>query len=159
MGLDNVLPMKITMKNFTDTVSTQFAKARRATGSSRLLRVLNGRTAATLALGTALSIGGAADALHDVHFMVRKDLDAVRVVKQDGGRSEIVAKLSDGFTANSFFKLSRVLPESIVSHQISLFSDAWIPTTPHESSASRRDSSAIRVRRYANTRRGGAMDG
>ena len=85
-------------------------------------------TLATLGLGAALSVGGIDQALHDVHFLVRKDLDAVRVVKQqEGKRSRVVAKLEDGFAANSLFKLSRVMPESLVSRQIALFDDRWMP--------------------------------
>ena len=89
---------------------------------------------ATLALGTALSIGGASEALQHVHFLVQKDLDAVRVVKIDDGHAHVVAKLSDGFAVNSVFKVSRALPESVVTRQISLFNEQWLPavveTTP-----------------------------
>ena len=85
-------------------------------------------TLATIALGAALSVGGLDEVLHDVHFLVRKDLDAVRVVKQqDGKRSRVVAKVEDGFAANSLFKLSRVMPASLVSRQIALFDDHWLP--------------------------------
>jgi hypothetical protein len=90
-------------------------------------------TLATLGLGAALSIGGIGEAIHDVHFLVRKDLDAVRVVKQqDGKRAEVVAQVDDGFAANSLFKLSRVMPESIVSRQIALFDDHWLPAETGE---------------------------
>jgi len=85
-------------------------------------------TLATLGLGAALSVGGINEAMHDVHFLIRKDLDAVRVVKQeDGKRAKVVAKVEDGFAANSLFKLSRALPESLVSQQIALFDDRWLP--------------------------------
>ncbi|HKS24796.1 MAG TPA: lytic transglycosylase domain-containing protein [Thermoanaerobaculia bacterium] len=85
-------------------------------------------TLATLGLGAALSIGGIGEAVHDVHFLIRKDLDAVRVVKQEEGkRAEVVAKVDDGFAANSIFKLSRVMPDSLVSRQIALFDDHWLP--------------------------------
>jgi soluble lytic murein transglycosylase-like protein len=85
-------------------------------------------TMATLAVGAALSVGGINEVMHDVHFLVRKDLDAVRVVKQEEGkRSEVVAKVNDGFAANSLFKLSRVLPDRLVSRQIALFDDRWLP--------------------------------
>lgn len=90
-------------------------------------------TLATLGLGAALSIGGIGEVMHDVHFLVRKDLDAVRVVKQqDGKRAEVVARVEDGFAANSLFKLSRVMPESIVSRQIALFDDHWLPVETGE---------------------------
>ena len=86
------------------------------------------RAAATLALGAAFSIGGATEALQSVHFLVQKDLDAVRVVKQQGSHNEVVARLNDGFAANSVFKLSRLFPDRMVSHKLALFDDRWIPT-------------------------------
>jgi hypothetical protein len=84
-------------------------------------------TLATIAVGAALSVGGLDQAMHDVHFLVRKDLDAVRVVKQEGKHSQVVAKVEGGFAANSLFKLSRVMPGSLVSRQIALFDDQWLP--------------------------------
>jgi soluble lytic murein transglycosylase-like protein len=104
-------------------MSTRLVKASR----SRVLRVAANRAVATLALGAALSIGGATEALQGVHFLVQKNLDSVRVVKSDGKGAEVVANLSDGFAANSLFKLSRALPESFVTQEISLFSDQWLP--------------------------------
>jgi soluble lytic murein transglycosylase-like protein len=90
-------------------------------------------TLATVAVGAALSVGGINEALHDVHFLVRKDLDAVRVVKQEEGkRSEVVAKVEDGFAANSLFKLSRVLPDALVTRQIALFDEHWMPAQSNE---------------------------
>ena len=85
-----------------------------------------------------LSAGGLTQALDGVHFLVQKDLDAVRVVKQDGRRVEVVAKIDDGFTGNSVFKLSRVLPDRFVTQQNALFSDRWIPETPQPASAPQR---------------------
>ena len=116
------------MKKFTDSVSLRIAKFRRLTESKRPLRFLSGKAATTLILGCALSIGGATEALQGVHFLVQKDLDSVRVVKQNGRHSEVVANISDGFAGNSLFKLSRILPGSFVSQQNALFNDAWIPS-------------------------------
>ncbi|MEK6373132.1 MAG: lytic transglycosylase domain-containing protein [Acidobacteriota bacterium] len=93
----------------------------------RALRWIGPRGIATLALGATLSIGGLSDALQDVHFVVLKDLDAVRVVKQNGAGTRTVAKMQDGFAADSFFKLSRVLPDKLVSHKLALFDSAWLP--------------------------------
>lgn len=93
----------------------------------RALRWIGPRGIATLALGATLSIGGLSDALQDVHFVVLKDLDAVRVVKQNGARTRTVAKMQDGFAADSFFKLSRALPDKLVSHKLALFDSAWLP--------------------------------
>jgi soluble lytic murein transglycosylase-like protein len=41
-----------------------------------------------------------------------------------------VAKIDDGFAGNSLFKLSRVLPGSLVTRENSLFSDRWIAQQP-----------------------------
>src|SRR5437867_575871 len=95
-----------------DSLSSRSAKLRRRTQRHPLLRWLDARAIATLTLGTALSIGGTTEVLQNVHFLVQKDLDAVRVVRDDGKRPRVVVKLNDGFAANSLFKLSRVLPES-----------------------------------------------
>lgn len=85
-------------------------------------------TAATLALGAALSIGGVSEGLQGVHFVVLKGLDDVKVVKQkDGARSKVVARLGDDFAGNSLFKLSRILPEGLVSQRNNLFDEAWLP--------------------------------
>lgn len=114
-------------KRLNESMSMRVAKTRRKAEKSVLLRWLGSRAMATVALGAALSIGGATEALQGVHFMVQKNLDSVRVVKSDGRHAQVVANLSDGFAANSLFKLSRVLPDSVVSHQISLFNDNWLP--------------------------------
>ena len=114
-------------KRLSESFSLRVAKAQRKADRSQLLRWLGTRAMATVALGAALSVGGAAEALQGVHFLVQKNLDSVSVVKSDGHRSRVVANLSDGFAANSLFKLSRVLPDRVVSHQISLFNDNWLP--------------------------------
>jgi len=95
--------------------------------SHKLLRLLGGRGLVTLTLGAALSVGGVSEVMQNVHFVVRKDLDSVRVVKQEGDRAEVVAKLQDGFAADSVFKLSRALPDRYVTRQIALFSEGWLP--------------------------------
>jgi soluble lytic murein transglycosylase-like protein len=93
----------------------------------RVVRWIGPRGVATLALGATLSIGGLSDTLRDVHFVVQKDLDAVRVVKQKGTATKTVANMQDGFAADSFFKLSRVLPDRLVTHKLALFDSAWLP--------------------------------
>jgi len=118
-----------------ESISLRLAKRRRKAEASRLLRWLGSRAMATVALGAALSIGGASEALQGVHFLVQKDLDAVRVVRSEGAKAEVVAKLGDGFAANSLFKLSRVLPDSVVSQQISLFNEKWLPPVTSPSHA------------------------
>ena len=114
-------------RTLSDSLSTHLAKARRKAQKHKLLRQIGGRAAATLALGAALSIGGVTEALQDTHFLLQKDLDSVRVVKEQGTDRHVVAKVEDGFAANSLFKLSRILPERYVSRQISLFDNQWIP--------------------------------
>jgi len=86
----------------------------------------HGRRIATVSLGAALSIGGVSEAMQSVHFIVRKDLDSVRVVRQDGSQKEVVARLGDGFTANSFFKISGVFPHRFVSRERQLFDNGWV---------------------------------
>src|ERR1700730_5951889 len=113
--------------NLVDTLSSRSAKVRRRAERHRILRVFGARTLATVALGTALSIGGASEVLQHVHFLVQKDLDAVRLVQDDGKHAKVVAKLSDGFAANSLFKLSRVLPDRVVTQRIALYDDKWLP--------------------------------
>jgi hypothetical protein len=113
--------------SFIDSLSARSARMSRATDRHRFFRLLGGRAAATLALGVALSIGGVAEVMDNVHFVVRKDLDGVKVVENDNGRKQIVATLTDGFAANSVFKLSRALPDKLVSQQNDLFTPTWMP--------------------------------
>ncbi len=99
---------------------------RRRMESRPLLRFLGGRGAATLLIGAALSIGGLSETMDHVHFLVEKDLDAVRVVRQDTAGQKVVAKLSGDFTGNTVFKLSQLLPDKYVSRQLALFDDRWL---------------------------------
>jgi soluble lytic murein transglycosylase-like protein len=110
-----------------NALSTRLAHLRKRTNNSRTYRLLGARGAAALLLGAALSVGGLTDALEGAHFVVEKDLDSVQVVKQQGQEATVVADVHDGFAANSLFKLSRVLPGSLVSQRIALFDDGWLP--------------------------------
>lgn len=114
-------------KALVDPLCSRVAKLRQKTERHRIVRRIGGRALAVIALGTALSIGGATDALQDVHFLLQKDLDAVRLVKDDGTQAKVVAKLSDGFAADSLFKLSRIFPATVVQRRIALFDDQWLP--------------------------------
>ena len=114
-------------QNIVDSLSSRSAKMRRRAERHRVLRAFGTRALATIALGTALSIGGATEVLQNVHFLVQKDLDAVRVVKDDGHNAKVVAKIGDGFAANSLFKLSRVLPDRMVTQRVALYDGKWIP--------------------------------
>jgi soluble lytic murein transglycosylase-like protein len=116
-------------------LSVRTAKARRNVQSHRLLHWVGGRAAATILVGAALSVGGVTEALQGVHFLVVKDLDAVKIVKQQGSHSKVVANLGDDFTGNSFFKLSRTLPNSLVTRRIRLFDEAWLPEADQQAAA------------------------
>src|SRR5215210_2839745 len=110
----------------SERVSLRVAKSRRAMQSKPIFRLLGGRGAATLLVGAALSVGGLTDAMSHVHFLVEKDLDAIRVIRQNGTHDKVVAKLSGNFTGNVIFKLAQLLPEKDVSRQLSLFNDEWV---------------------------------
>ncbi len=114
-------------QSLTESLSTRSATLRRKAQSHRLLRWIGGRAAATLAVGAALSVGGVTEAFQGVHFLVLKDLDAVKIVEQKGSHTTVLANLGDDFAGNSFFKLSRSLPNSLVSHRNNLFNESWLP--------------------------------
>jgi soluble lytic murein transglycosylase-like protein len=121
--------------SLTESLSVRSAKVRRKAQSHRLLHWVGGRAAATILVGAALSVGGVTEALQGVHFLVLKDLDTVKVVKQQGSHAKVVANLGDDFAGNSVFKLSRTLPSSLVSRRIRLFDEAWIPEAEQQASA------------------------
>jgi hypothetical protein len=111
-----------------DTLSTRVARLRQSAERHSVIRLLGGRGAAALLLGTALSIGGVAETLDNVQFLVQKDLDAVRVVRVKGDDERVVASLRGNFTGNTVFKLAQVLPDRYVSRELSLFDQKWIST-------------------------------
>lgn len=117
------MPKKQTL---TDSLSIRVARARKATARNRAMRLLGGRGAIALLLGTALSIGGVAETFDNVHFLVQKDLDSVRVVRQKGENQKVVARLNGDFAGNTVFKLSQALPERYVTRQLSLFDHKWV---------------------------------
>ena len=111
-----------------DSLSIRVARARKATESHRVFRMIGGRGAAALVLGAALSVGGITETLDNVSFLVQKDLDAVRVVRVKGEDEKVVANLKGNFTGNTVFKLSQVLPDRYVSRELAMFDDKWIAT-------------------------------
>lgn len=114
-------------RHLKEAISTRVARARQRSARNPFLGILGGRGAAALLLGAALSIGGLTDTLDGAHFLVQKNLDSVRVVRQgDDGSKVVVADVHDGFAAASLVKLSRVLPGSLVSRQIALFDHRWV---------------------------------
>lgn len=128
----------------TDSFPARVAKARQALDRSRAFRLLGGRGAAALLVGAALSIGGLAETIDNVHFLVQKDLDTVRVVKQNRHGEKVVANLQGGFAGNTLFKLSQVMPDRLVSRERTLFDQAWIAleqevSTPGEAPSPKRE--------------------
>lgn len=115
-----------TQREFIDAVSRRLARARQKMSSNPLFRTLGGRGAAAVLLGATLSIGGMAETLGGVHFLVQKNLDSLRVVRQDGHHSTVAANLPSGLAADSLLKLSRALPARVVSRQIALFDSRWL---------------------------------
>jgi len=111
--------------NLSDRVALNVAKARQKAHSKAIFRVLGGRGALTLLVGAVLSIGGLADTVQGVHFLVEKNLDSVQVVKQKADARKVVATLNDGFAANTVFKLSQLLPDRLVTRQLALFDEQW----------------------------------
>ena len=111
-----------------DSISLRLARSRKALERYRILNFIGGRGGAALLLGTALSVGGMVESLDGVHFLVQKDLDSVRVVRQKGEHEKVVANLQGGFSGNTVFKLSQVLPDRLVSRELSLFDRNWIAT-------------------------------
>lgn len=112
----------------TESLSVRVARLRKKAERHRSLSVLGGRGAVAVLLGTALSIGGIAETMDNVSFLVEKDLDAVRVVRVKGEDEKVVANLRGNFTGNTVFKLAQVLPDKYVSRELSLFDQKWIAT-------------------------------
>lgn len=111
-----------------DSLSTRIARVRKSAERHRIFRIIGGRGIAALILGTALSVGGITETMDNVSFLVRKDLDAVRVVRVKGEDEKVVAKLKGNFTGNTVFTLSQVLPDRYVSRELSMFDDKWVAT-------------------------------
>lgn len=114
-------------KSVVETLTERLVVLGQKAQRNPIFRRVGGTGAATLLLGTALSVGGVTDALQGVHYLVEKDLDAVRVVRQRGEDKKVVANVHDSFAANSLFKLASVMPSRLVSRQLSLFNEGWIP--------------------------------
>jgi hypothetical protein len=111
-----------------DSLSTRLAQAKKSAEQNRVFRLLGGRGAVALLLGTALSVGGISETFDNVTFLVQKDLDAVRVVRVKGGDERVVANLEGNFTGNTVFKLSQVLPDRYVSRELAMFDGKWVAT-------------------------------
>lgn len=116
---------KTPLKN---SLSIRIARVRKSAERHRIFRLIGGRGAAALLLGTALSVGGITETMDNVSFLVRKDLDAVRVVRVKGEDEKVVANLKGNFTGNTIYKLSQVLPDRYVSRELSMFDDKWMAT-------------------------------
>jgi len=112
----------------SESLSVRVARLRKKAERHRSLSLLGGRGTLAVLLGTALSIGGIAETMDNVSFLVEKDLDAVRVVRVKGEDEKVVANLQGNFTGNTVFKLAQVLPDKYVSRELSLFDQKWIAT-------------------------------
>lgn len=111
-----------------DRLSIRMAQVRKSAERHRIMRLLGGRGAAALLLGTALSVGGITETFDNVSFLVQKDLDAVRVVRVKGDNEKVVARLQGNFTGNTVFKLAQVLPDRYVARELAMFDDKWMAT-------------------------------
>lgn len=106
---------------WVDALTVRFAVANEKRKRKGGWRNLDSKRGMTLVLGAALSIGGATDAFNNVHFLVQKDLDTVRVVRQKNGVNRIVADITGPVTANSVFKIASLVPDKYVSKRLNLF--------------------------------------
>lgn len=84
-----------------------------------------------LLLGAALSVGGVTEAFDQVHYVVRKDLDGVQVVRNSAGGSRVVAR-AEGVAGNSLYKIAGVVPDRFLARssdliQNGLFADPILP--------------------------------
>ena len=111
-----------------DEISLRVARGRKALERHRIANLIGGRGAVALALGAALSVGGVVDTLDNVHFLVQKDLDSVRVVRTKGEDQKVIANIQSGFKGNTVFKLAQALPDKIVTRELALFDQKWIAT-------------------------------
>jgi soluble lytic murein transglycosylase-like protein len=123
------------LSNLKDRFSMRLARLRRSAGERPLFRMIGGRGAAAIFLGTALSVGGITDTLANVQFLVKKDLETVSVVKRSGADETIIANLKGDFRGNTLFKLSQVLPDRYVTRELSLFDGRWVDTASWLSAA------------------------
>ncbi len=112
----------------SDRLTTRAARFRKSAEGHRVARILGGRGAVALLLGTALSVGGMSETMENVSFLVEKDLDAVRVVRVKGDNEKVVANLQGNFAGNTVFKLAQVLPDRFVSRELAMFDQKWIAT-------------------------------
>jgi soluble lytic murein transglycosylase-like protein len=119
------MPRKLSPK---ESISERLAALRRRFERTSALRILGSRGAVALLLGTALSVGGISETLGNVQYLVRKDLDAVRVVRQSDDEQQVVASVGDRFAGNALFKLAQVLPDRFVSRELALFDGRWADT-------------------------------
>jgi soluble lytic murein transglycosylase-like protein len=132
------VPVKKT--DLIDALSVRFAIAKDRKSAKRWR--LQSRRTMTLLLGAALSIGGVSDAFNGVHYVVQKDLDAVKVVQRGRSGERVVADLQNSsFAGNSVYKLARMVPSRFVSRESSLFDDSWFGSAGRTVAAS--DQSAV----------------
>jgi hypothetical protein len=115
-------------KPVQESLFLRIARLRKSSERHRVMRILGGRGAAALLLGTALSVGGISETLDHTQFLVQKDLDGVRVVRLKGDDEKVVAKVEGKFAGNTVFKLAQILPDRYVSRELAMFDQKWIGT-------------------------------
>lgn len=119
------MPRKHTRK---ETAFARLATLRQRFERSRAFRLVGSRGAIALLLGTALSLGGISETLGNVQFLVRKDLDTVRVLRHGEESDQLLANVNGKFAGNALFKLAQVLPDRYVKRELALFDSKWSDT-------------------------------
>ncbi|HVT02398.1 MAG TPA: lytic transglycosylase domain-containing protein [Thermoanaerobaculia bacterium] len=123
--------MTMRTRGFFDSLTLRWNLVR--SGRSKAVGNRFTKRGMTLVLGAALSVGGTSQIFSHVHYIVERDLDHLQVVKQRSGEGrELVAQITDKFAANSIYKLTQILPESLVSRRSSLLDGSWFPISSPE---------------------------
>ncbi|MGA7615463.1 MAG: lytic transglycosylase domain-containing protein [Thermoanaerobaculia bacterium] len=86
----------------------------------------------TIVLGAALSFGGVGQALDGVHFLVERDLDQVKVVRNKGDQSNVVADVRSDLASTSLLRIARLFPDRFVSTRTNLFDPKWLEPSAKE---------------------------
>jgi hypothetical protein len=118
-------------RRLIDAMSIRLAIAGEQRRRRRERRAFHSKRTAMLLLGAALSVGGVTEAFDQVHFVVQKDLDGVRVVRNSQSGSKVIATAA-GLAGNSLYKVAGIAPDRFVLRssdliQDGLFADPILP--------------------------------
>ena len=105
-----------------------------------VLHAPRARSSVALLLGSVLSIGGIAETLGDVQFLVQKNAEGVRVVRIKNDQQRVLADLDAGLAGNTVFRLARVLPNPYVKREMRIFDPRWTATAEWPQPAPQPDS-------------------